>query len=81
MNLSEMQNYVLDHVKDLTDLEIIPYQDGSFYLVAKTADLSCGALFSDRGRKHPMAGISLTQEESELMSQIEDTITEFRIGN
>lgn len=81
MNISEMQTYVLDHVKDLTNLDITPYQDGSFYLKAKSAVSSCGALFSDRGFMHSLAGISFSQEDSELMSQIEDAITEFRINN
>lgn len=78
MNLSEMQTYILDHVKDLTNLDITPYQDGSFYLRAKSAVSSCGALFSDQGRIHSMAGIAFSQEDSDLMSQIEDAITEFR---
>lgn len=81
MNISEMQTYVLDHVKDLTNLDITPYQDGSFYLKAKSAVSSCGALFSDRGRMHSLAAIAFSQEDSELMSQIEDAITEFRINN
>lgn len=81
MNISEMQTYVLDHVKDLTNLDITPYQDGSFYLRARSAVSSCGALFSSRGRMHSLAGIAFSQEDSELMSQIEDAIMEFRIGN
>lgn len=81
MNISEMQTYVLDHVKDLINLDITPYQDGSFYLKAKSAVSSCGALFSDLGLMYSLAGISFSQEDSELMSQIEDAIMEFRIGN
>ena len=77
MNTLEMKIYILEHVKDLIDLEIMPYNDGSFYLSAESATSKCGALFLENGRMHPMARISFDCDEDDLMNRIEDSAKEF----
>ena len=77
MNTLEMKIYILEHVKDLIDLEIMPYNDSSFYLSAESAASKCGALFLENGRMHPMARISFDSDEDDLMDRIEDAAKEF----
>lgn len=77
MNTLEMKIYILEHVKDLIDLEIMSYNDGSFYLSAESAASKCGALFLENGRMHPMARISFDSDEDDLMDRIEDAAKEF----
>lgn len=77
MNTLEMKIYILEHAKDLIDLEIMPHDDGSFYLSAESADSKCGALFLESGRMHPMARISFDSDEDDLMDRIEDAAKEF----
>ena len=77
MNTLEMKVYILERVKDLIDLIIMPYKDGSFYLSAKSESSQCGALFLETGRMHPMARISFDSCENDLMDAIEDAAKEF----
>ena len=77
MNTLEMKVYILERVKDLIDLSIMPYKDGSFYLSAKSESSQCGALFLETGRMHPMARISFDRDENDLMDAIEDAAKEF----
>ena len=77
MNTLEMKVYILERVKDLIDLSIMPYKDGSFFLSAKSESSQCGALFLEAGRMHPMARVSFSYEEGALMNQVEDAAKEF----
>lgn len=77
MNTLEMKIYILDRVKDLIDLRITQYKEGSFFLSAESADSKCGALFLEDGRMHPMARISFNYEEDNLMNRVEDVAKEF----
>ena len=77
MNTLEMKIYILDRVKDLIDLSITPYKDGSFFLSAESADSKCGALFLENGRMHPMARISFNSYENDLMDIVENAAKEF----
>lgn len=77
MNTLEMKVYILERVKDLIDLSIMPYKDGSFFLSAKSESSQCGALFLETGRMHPMARISFNSYENDLMDAIEDAAKEF----
>lgn len=77
MNTLEMKVYILERVKDLIDLSIMLYKDGSFYLSAKSESSQCGALFLETGRMHPMARISFNSYENDLMDAIEDAAKEF----
>lgn len=77
MNTLEMKVYILDRVKDLIDLSVTPYKDGSFYLSAKSESSQCGALFLETGRMHPMARISFDFDENDLMDAVEDAAKEF----
>lgn len=77
MNTLEMKIYILEHVKDLIDLEIMSYNDDSFYLLAESAASKYGALFLENGRMHPMARISFDSDEDDLMDRIEDAAKEF----
>lgn len=77
MNTLEMKIYILEHVKDLIDLSVTPYKDGSFYLSAESTTSKCGALFLENGRMHPMARISFDYDEDDLMNRIEDAAKEF----
>ena len=77
MNTLEMKVYILERVKDLIDLSIMLYKDGSFYLSAKSESSQCGALFLETGRMHPMARISFNSHENDLMDAIEDAAKEF----
>lgn len=77
MHTIEMKVYILERVKDLIDLSITPYKDGSFYLSVESADSKCGALFLESGRMHPMARISFNSYENDLMDVVEDAAKEF----
>ena len=77
MNTLEMKVYILERVKDLIDLSIMPYKDGSFFLSAKSESSQCGALFLETCRMHPMARISFNYEEDNLMNRVEDVAKEF----
>lgn len=77
MNTLEMQVYILDRVKDLIDLSVTPYKDGSFYLSAKSESSQCGALFLETGRMHPMARISFDFDQNDLMDAVEGAAKEF----
>lgn len=77
MNTFEMKVYILRRVKELVDLNIMPYKDGSFFLSARSESSQCGALFLENGRMHPMARVSFSYEEGELMNQVEDAAKEF----
>ena len=77
MNTLEMKVYILERVKNLIDLSIMPYNDGSFFLSAKSESSQCGALFLENGRMHPMARISFNSYENDLMDVVEDAAKEF----
>ena len=77
MNTFEMKVYLLKHVKDLIDLSITLYKDGSFFMSVQSETSQCGALFLENGRMHPMARVSFDFDENELMKQIEILAEEF----
>lgn len=77
MNTFEMKVYILKHVKDLIDLSITSYQDGSFFMSVQSETSQCGALFLENGLMHPMARVSFDFDENELMNRVEDAAKEF----
>ena len=77
MNIFEMKVYLLKHIKDLIDLSVTPYKDGSFYLSIQSETSQCGALFLENGRMHPMARVSFDFDEDDLMNRVEDAAKEF----
>ena len=77
MNTFEMKVYILKRFKDLIDLRITPYQDGSFFMSVQSETSQCGALFLENGRMHPMARVSFDFDENDLMNRVEDAAKEF----
>lgn len=77
MNIFEMKVYLLKHVKDLIDLSITLYKDGSFFMSVQSETSQCGAFFLENGRMHPMARVSFDFDENELMNRVEDVAKEF----
>lgn len=77
MNTFELKAYILRRVNGLIDLEITPYEDGSFYLSAHSIKSKCGALFESGGHMTYLACVAFDADEAMLMKQIENLTKEF----
>ena len=79
MNPIELKAYILTHVKDAKDVDVMTNADDSFYLQVEYRNSRCGALFSKSGDMHSMAGLAFDFFESELMDKVEDATKQFVI--
>ena len=79
MNPIELKAYILTHVKDAKDVDVMTNADDSFYLQVEYHNSRCGALFSKSGDMHSMAGLAFDEFEAELMDKVEDATKQFVI--
>lgn len=79
MNTLELKAYILNQVKDAKDVDIMMNDDDSFYLQVEYHNSHCGALFSESGRMHSMAGLAFDEFETELMDEVKDAVSKFMI--
>lgn len=79
MNPIELKAYILNHVKNAKDVDVMMSADDSFYLQVEYHNSRCGALFSKSGDMHSMAGLAFDEFEAELMDEVKDAVSRFII--